>query len=387
MFNFLKKSVQGLIKKFGKPAKKKDEVAEDKKIIEEKKDEKVIEKKKITDEKSVPKEKAIEKKEVLCEEAKKSDKEAGEEKVVLEDEKKPVEEPEEVERHEEETKEDKIIPKEEKPKKRGFFSKTISEKDLEKFKLELVKANVSFDVAEKIVEKLKDKEGRNVREILKNELLNLLEQKEFNITEFVKNKINERGNCTVLFFGFNGSGKTTTIARLGNLLLKQKIKVVFAAADTFRAAAIEQISTHGDRLGIDVVKHKYGGDPAAVVFDARKHAETIKGVVLADTAGRLHSDKNLMEELNKVIRINKPDLKILVLDSLTGNDILDQIENFGEMGFDALILTKMDVNEKGGAILSVKQKTDKPILYLGTGQEYEDLEKFDGRKIVEKMLG
>ena len=270
--------------------------------------------------------------------------------------------------------------------KRKLFSKKISAKDLEKFKLELIRANVSIDVAEKIVEKLKDEETKNVRTVLKNKLIDSLRQKEFDFLKFVKNKIKEQRVCTILFFGFNGSGKTTTIAKIGYLLLKQKIPVVFAAADTFRAAAIEQISIHAKKLKINVVKHKYGGDPAAVVFDAKKHAETIKGVVLADTAGRLHSDKNLIEELNKIVRVNKPDLKILVLDSLTGNDILEQIEKFGKVGFDGLILTKLDVNEKGGALLSVKEKTDKPILFLGTGQEYKDLEKYDAEKIVKKML-
>jgi len=270
--------------------------------------------------------------------------------------------------------------------KRKLFSKKISAKDLEKFKLELIRANVSIDVAEKIVEKLKDEETKNVRTVLKNKLIDSLKQKEFDFLKFVKNKIKEQKVCTILFFGFNGSGKTTTIAKIGYLLLKQKIPVVFAAADTFRAAAIEQISIHAKKLKINVVKHKYGGDPAAVVFDAKKHAETIKGVVLADTAGRLHSDKNLIEELNKIVRVNKPDLKILVLDSLTGNDILEQIEKFGKIGFDGLILTKLDVNEKGGALLSVKEKTDKPILFLGTGQEYKDLEKYDAEKIVKKML-
>ena len=270
--------------------------------------------------------------------------------------------------------------------KRKLFSKKISAKDLEKFKLELIRANVSIDVAEKIVEKLKDEETKNVRTVLKNKLIDSLRQKEFDFLKFVKNKIKEQKVCTILFFGFNGSGKTTTIAKIGYLLLKQKIPVVFAAADTFRAAAIEQISIHAKKLKINVVKHKYGGDPAAVVFDAKKHAETIKGVVLADTAGRLHSDKNLIEELNKIVRVNKPDLKILVLDSLTGNDILEQIEKFGKVGFDGLILTKLDVNEKGGALLSVKEKTDKPILFLGTGQEYKDLEKYDAEKIVKKML-
>jgi len=270
--------------------------------------------------------------------------------------------------------------------KRKLFSKKISAKDLEKFKLELIRANVSIDVAEKIVEKLKDEETKNVRTVLKNKLIDSLRQKEFDFLKFVKNKIKEQKVCTILFFGFNGSGKTTTIAKIGYLLLKQKIPVVFAAADTFRAAAIEQISIHAKKLKINVVKHKYGGDPAAVVFDAKKHAETIKGVVLADTAGRLHSDKNLIEELNKIVRVNKPDLKILVLDSLTGNDILEQIEKFGKVGFDGLILTKLDVNEKGGALLSVKEKTDKPILFLGTGQEYKDLEKYNAEKIVKKLL-
>ncbi|MCK4729706.1 MAG: signal recognition particle-docking protein FtsY [Candidatus Aenigmarchaeota archaeon] len=341
MFGFIKKSLKEIVKKFEKPK-------EDKKEVEKK----TITKPKKTEDK------------VKKEPAKKESKPIEDKEVKSKDEIKEIE----------------------KPKKRGFFSKQISEKDLEKFKLELVKANVSFDVAEEIAEKLRDKDGRNIKKLLRTELLSLLKQEEFKIENFIKEKIKEQGNCLVLFFGYNGSGKTTTIARLGYLLKEQKIPVVFAAADTFRAAAIEQLSAHADNLKIDIVKHKYGGDPAAVVFDAKKHAEAINGVVLADTAGRLHSDKNLMEELHKILRINKPDTTILVLDSLTGSDILEQIEKFGEVDFDALILTKVDVNEKGGAMLSVKQKTDKPILFLGMGQEYKDLEKFDAEKIVKKML-
>jgi len=349
MFGFIKKSLKGIVKKFEKPVEDKDGVniqeIEKKTTTKPKKTEDKIKKESTPKKENEPK-----------------------------TESKPIEE------------KDAEIREEVKPKKRGFFSRQISEKDLEKFKLELVKANVSFDVAEEISEKLRDKEGRNVKELLRKELLSLLEQEEFNIETFIKNKIKEQGNCLILFFGYNGSGKTTTIARLGYLLKKQKIPVVFAAADTFRAAAIEQLTAHADNLKIDIVKHKYGGDPAAVVFDAKKHAEAINGVVLADTAGRLHSDKNLMEELHKILRINKPDMTILVLDSLTGSDILEQIEKFGEVNFDALILTKVDVNEKGGAMLSVKQKTNKPILFLGTGQEYKDLEKFDAEKLVKKML-
>jgi len=195
----------------------------------------------------------------------------------------------------------KILGKEEsgREKKSGLFSKKISEKDLERFKLELIRANVSLEVAEKIVQKLKGKEKRDARKFLKEILLDLLKQEKFDFLKFVKNKIKEKGYCLVIFFGFNGSGKTTTIAKLGYLLKKKKINVVFAAADTFRAAAIEQISKHGEKLGIKVIKHKYGSDPAAVVFDSKKHAEANRSVVLADTAGRTHIDKNLMMELKK----------------------------------------------------------------------------------------
>ena len=264
--------------------------------------------------------------------------------------------------------------------------KKISERDLEKFKFDLFRANVSLEVAEKIVESLKDKEGKSAKLLLKRELENLLEQEKFDFLKFVKDKVKKQGYCVIVFFGFNGSGKTTAIAKIGYLLKKQKIPVVFAAADTFRAAAIEQISKHGENLGIKVIKHKYGGDPAAVVFDAKGHVKSVGGVALVDTAGRVHADKNLMEELKKIIRVNEPDYKILVLDSLTGNDILEQVERFDEVGFDGIILTKVDVNEKGGAIISVKQKTDKPILFLGVGQGYKDLDEFDSKKIVERLL-
>ena len=247
MFGFIKKSLKGIVKKFEKPVDK-EEVEDDEENT--------------TQDKSVVKE---EKKDKI----KKDGKKAKTEESKIE---KPIKE-KEVEIKE-------IV----KPKKRGFFSKQISEKDLEKFKLELVKANVSFDVAEEISDKLKDKDGRNIKKLLRTELLSLLEQEEFKIETFIKDKIKEQGNCMVLFFGYNGSGKTTTIARLGYLLKEQKIPVVFAAADTFRAAAIEQLSAHADNLKIDIVKHKYGGDPAAVVFDAVKSAEAKKvNSVLIDT--------------------------------------------------------------------------------------------------------
>ncbi|MBN2095164.1 MAG: signal recognition particle-docking protein FtsY [Candidatus Aenigmarchaeota archaeon] len=273
--------------------------------------------------------------------------------------------------------------------KKGFgfslFSKKLSEKDLEELKIGLVRANMSYEAAEKIVEALRDTEKKAADEVLREQLIELLGTERFDLVKFVKDRMKTQKAVTILFFGFNGAGKTTTIAKIGHLLKKNGVPVVFAAGDTFRAAAIEQLSAHAKNLGIEIVKHKYGGDPAAVIFDAKKHAEKIHGVVLGDTAGRLHTDKGLMEELKKVMRVNSPDFKILVMDSLTGSDIVTQLENFSAIGFDGLIFTKVEINEKGGSIFSVRQHTDKPILFLGTGQGYGDLMEFDPEKIVEKL--
>jgi len=163
---------------------------------------------------------------------------------------------------------------------------------------------------------------------------------------------------------------------------------VFAAADTFRAASIEQLEEHASNLGVKVIKHKYGADPAAVVYDAMEYAKA-KGVdfVLADTAGRIHIDKDLIEELKKMCRVNKPDLKILVLDSMTGNDILLQSQFFNDaVGIDAIIFTKMDVNPKGGNLLTAAHTIKKPILFIGSGQDYDNLEKYNPERIVNLML-
>jgi len=163
---------------------------------------------------------------------------------------------------------------------------------------------------------------------------------------------------------------------------------VFAAGDSFRAASIEQLEEHGRKLSINVIKHKYGADSAAVIFDAKKHAESRKiDVVLADTAGRTHVNKNLMDELNKVVRVNKPDLKILIIDSLVGNDAVPQAKMFDEgVGVDAVMFTKVDVNEKGGCILSVAHTLKKPILFLGFGQKYSDIKTFKPEEFIENII-
>jgi len=215
-----------------------------------------------------------------------------------------------------------------------------------------------------------------------------MEQEEVDIERVVRKAKGEKRPAVFIFLGFNGSGKTTCIAKVAHLLKGNGHRVVLAAGDTYRAASEEQLGEHAKKLKVEMVKHKHGADPAAVVFDAVKHAKA-KGmdVVLADTAGRTHVNVNLMDELKKICRVNKPDMKILVLDSLTGNDIISQARKFDEaVGVDGLILTKIDVNKKGGAVLSASFVTKKPVLYLGTGQKYGDLERYEPRKIVGELV-
>ncbi|MBU3904534.1 MAG: signal recognition particle-docking protein FtsY [Nanoarchaeota archaeon] len=292
------------------------------------------------------------------------------------------------------------------PKKEGIFKKIkkkITEKELKEsdvkdilwdLQISLVQSDVALEVAEKIIKDLennligqsvsKNKIDDIVKSSLKDSVKDILNVKEIDLLSEVKTK----KPYLITFIGFNGSGKTTSIARVGYLLKQAGFSVVFAAADTWRAASIEQLEEHGNNLGINVIKQKYGSDPAAVIFDAVKHAKS-KGIdiVLADTAGRSHANVNLIEELKKIVRVNTPDMKILVMDALTGNDVVDQTSMFNEaVGVDALILTKTDVYEKGGAILSSVHNIKKPILYLGVGQDYKDLKKFDSDEIVKNLM-
>jgi len=192
----------------------------------------------------------------------------------------------------------------------------------------------------------------------------------------------------MLFVGINGTGKTTTIAKVAKLLLGHGYGVVLASGDTYRAGAIEQLEEHARRLGLRVIKHRYGADPAAVSFDAVRHAEA-RGIdaVLIDTAGRMQTNRNLMDELKKIKRVVQPDLTVMVVDALTGNDAMEQAETFnGHVGFDAAILTKVDADAKGGSSLSVSYLTGKPIIYVGTGQGYGDLQPFDAEWFTERIL-
>jgi len=274
--------------------------------------------------------------------------------------------------------------------------KEISREEIENafksIEAELIEADVALEVVEAIKSELisslsgrkieRGKEAEVVTQQLKESLKKILDLPKVNLLSV------EKKPYLIVFLGFNGTGKTTSIAKLAYWLMKQGKSCVIAAADTFRAASIEQLEALAEKLGIKVIKHKYGADPAAVVFDAVKYAEA-KGVnfVLADTAGRSHTNKNLMDELKKIVRVNKPDLTVLVIDSLTGSDAVKQAEFFSQVGVDALVFTKLDVNRKGGNLLSVCYKLKKPVLFLGTGLEYEDLDFFDAKDFLDKLLG
>ncbi len=257
----------------------------------------------------------------------------------------------------------------------------------------LLENNVALEVVENIRERLSERLVG--KEIVKNELeseirnglrdiLNdiLIEPDDF--FEVIKGS---EKPFVVLFFGINGTGKTTTIAKIAHFLKSKGLKVVLGAGDTFRAASIEQISEHAKNLNVPLVKHDYGSDAAAVGFDAIKYAKSHAiDVVLIDTAGRMHTQDNLIEEIKKIERVNSPDLKIFVAESIAGNDAVEQAKTFNEaIEIDGSILSKADIDEKGGTIISVSYATHKPIFYLGVGQNYEDLEFFDKEKFIERL--
>ena len=271
---------------------------------------------------------------------------------------------------------------------------------LEDFKMTLAENDVAFPVADRIsdelekrltgvqVKRLEDRK-KIVEDDLRQVLLDvMLTNTQIDLLEKIAEKRRTGEPFVLLFVGINGTGKTTTIAKVAQYLREKSFSVVLAGSDTYRAGSIEQLEEHARRLGMRVIKHKYGADPAAVAYDAVSHAKAHGvNVVLIDTAGRMQTNQNLMNELAKVKRVVQPDLTVLTLDSLIGNDAVMQAEEFHKcIGVDATILTKVDADVKGGSALSVTYVTQKPILFIGVGQEYKDLEVFDPEKFVNMVL-
>jgi len=272
------------------------------------------------------------------------------------------------------------IEKEEKEEKKLFG---LSEKKIEEILWDLEMALLESDVALQVVDEIKEhvkkklvgkerKEARKkVEESLKEAIRDILKKSEGDFYSDIKNFDKP---VVIMFVGVNGSGKTTAIAKLAHDLQKRGYSCVIAAGDTFRAGAIQQLQKHADRLAIKLIKHDFGADPAAVAYDAIQHAKAHhKDFVLIDTAGRMQTNINLMEEMKKIKRVASPHLIIFVGDALTGNDAVEQAKKFDEaVGIDGVILTKVDADAKGGASISISYALKKPLYFIGTGQGYDD---------------
>jgi fused signal recognition particle receptor len=283
----------------------------------------------------------------------------------------------------------------------GFLGRKIREATVDEVFEDLEIALLQSDVALPVVDKMRrdlrrDLAGRKLRfgvdaeDAIRTSLIHsvrsVLAQPPVDLAARIRAQ--ETRPFVILFVGVNGTGKTTSLAKLAGWLRTQGLTSVIAAGDTFRAGAIEQLLVHGERLGIRVIRQKEGSDPAAVAFDAVDHAKAKKvDVVLVDTAGRQHTNENLIEEAKKIRRVVKPSLTLFVGDALSGHDVVEQAKEFNSaLGIDGLILTKLDADAKGGAALSLTYVTKKPILFVGTGQGYEDLHVFDPEWMVQRLF-
>ena len=289
----------------------------------------------------------------------------------------------------------------------GIFSfvreKTIQEKHVDdilfELEMELLQGDVAMEVATEVVEGVKNnlvgkkiKRSNDITELtynaLKDTVAEIIDIPGKSMTEMIEEKKAQGEPLVVMFVGINGTGKTTTIGKLANYYLKKGYTPVIAASDTFRAGAIEQVTYHADNVGVKIIKHKKGSDPAAVAFDAVEHAKAQgKELVLIDTAGRMQTNTNLMDEMKKIKRVSNPDLVIFVGDALTGNDATEQAKKFNEaIDIDGVILTKADADSKGGASLSIGYVIQKPIMFLGVGQGYDDIREYDAEWMLNQLF-
>jgi fused signal recognition particle receptor len=282
----------------------------------------------------------------------------------------------------------------------GFFTGKIklNEKDLNEilFELELslLEADVQQETATNIIEELKKEviekeikkglETEFLKENIKTVLEKIMQTQEIDFNKMLE----EKKPLKILFLGPNGVGKTTSIAKIANLIQNKGKTVILASGDTFRAGSIEQLEEHAKKLNTKIIKQKYGADPAAVAYDAIKSAEAKNiNAVLIDTAGRQDTNKNLLEELKKIDRVIKPDLKLYVGEAFTGQALVTQAREFNEkLGIDGFILTKIDSDTKGGTAISLLHQIKKPILFIGTGQRYEDITEFHPKYIINRII-
>ena len=272
---------------------------------------------------------------------------------------------------------------------------------LDEFQLSLVENDVAVSVADYVATELKEKlkdvqfarfsdpRGR-VKAILSDVLLSVLDRAgRLDIFELVEEKKKAGVPAIIVFVGINGTGKTTSIAKLAHILQRKGRTSILAASDTYRSGSIEQLEEHARRIGVRLIKHQYGADPAAVAFDAVNYARA-HGInaVLIDTAGRMQTNQNLLEEMRKIVRVTKPDLTILVVDALTGNDAVEQGKVFSQaVKIDGIILAKLDADVKGGNAISLSYIMGRPVTLVGTGQGYDDLEPFQPQTIVRNLVG
>lgn len=287
--------------------------------------------------------------------------------------------------------------------RRGFFAQIvrllgaadISEEMWEELEELLIQADVGVETTVHLVDRLRERvdqehvrQASDVQAMLQEELLALLPE------DTPRNDLEQRLLTVILIVGVNGSGKTTTIAKLTRYYRGLGKRVVLAAADTFRAAAIDQLKIWGERANVDVIAHSPGSDPGAVVYDAIQAAQSRKAdVLIVDTAGRLHTKYNLMQELVKVRTIMRrnihraPHETWLVLDATTGQNALTQAREFKEqVGVTGLIIAKLDSSSKGGVVFSIAKELDLPIRFVCTGESMEDLTEFDAETFVEGVL-
>jgi fused signal recognition particle receptor len=260
----------------------------------------------------------------------------------------------------------------------------------------LLEADVAYSVIDSIKKDIKQeikrvpfdkgKAGELIETVLKNAIAHVLKANNFDFTKWIEGR---NKPVVIMFVGVNGTGKTLSIAKMACLLHKMGKSCVMAAGDTFRAGAIEQLTIHADKVGVKIIKHGPGSDPAAVAFDAIEHAKAKhKDVVLLDTAGRMQTNSNLMDEMAKIKRVAKPDMIIFVGDALSGNDAVEQAKRFNEVvGIDGVILTKVDADAKGGSSLSIAYTIGKPLLFIGVGQGYEDQIPFNPEWMVQHIFG